>query len=140
MAGFHDRAGSGYLKNCNGSAGMNLKKSLSLRETADTTKRVSAPPAGGSFYGPWWWRSQGLASPASRSIPIREDSGSLQSAHEGAAQGLWVSDSAVLDLEKGKKPRSNPARGDNFALPALIAHIPNCGTYAPPAISTSTAL
>ena len=34
------------LRDHDGSGGMNSTKNLSLRETADTTKRVSAPPAG----------------------------------------------------------------------------------------------
>jgi hypothetical protein len=33
------------LNDCNGSAGMNTTKCLSLRESADTANRVSAPPA-----------------------------------------------------------------------------------------------
>jgi hypothetical protein len=37
----------GHLDHCKRSVGMNTSKSLSLREIADTTKRVSAPPVRG---------------------------------------------------------------------------------------------
>ncbi len=49
------------LNDRHGSGGTNTSKSLSLREIADTTKRVSAPPARLRFRGPRFFLNRRLA-------------------------------------------------------------------------------
>jgi len=93
------------LNDCNGSAGMNTSKSLSLRENADTTKRASAPPADAMM--------------KAKNVPLRgiADSTKPESAPPASVVNGWYTDYAAWKGQYYFAPKSALPLGPVNILP-----------------------